>query len=165
MAGNADAASHGEIVINATAGVGALEALGMAGEENLAGKVLIDVSNPLDFSQGGMPTLFVKDNDSLGERIQRSFPDARVVKTLNTMNANVMVDPNLVGDGDHSVFVSGDDADAKAQVIELLRSFGWRDIIDLGDISTARGTEMVIQLWLRLMMKLDNFHYNFKIVR
>ena len=165
VASNAEAAGHGEIVVNSTAGVGALDALTLAGEENLEGKVLMDVSNPLDFSGEGLPTLFVEDTDSLGERIQRSFPNARVVKTLNTINASVMVNPNLVGDGDHTVFVSGNDADAKARVTELLRSFGWRDVIDLGDISTARGTEMAIQLWLRLMMALGNFNFNFKIVR
>ncbi len=162
---NAEAARHGEVVINATAGAGALEALAMAGEENLDGKVLIDVSNPLDFSGGGLPTLLVKDTDSLGEQIQRSFPNAKVVKTLNTMNANVMVDPHLAGDGDHSVFISGGDEAAKAEVADLLRSFGWRDIIDLGDITTARGTEMLMPVWLRLMTKLDDFRFNFKIVR
>ena len=139
----ADAAATAELVVNATNGSGALPALEQAGAENLAGKVLVDISNPLDFSQGFPPTLFVKDTDSLGEQIQRAFPQARVVKTLNTLNADLMVDPASLG-AESSVFVSGDDAAAKATVTELLESFGHTDVIDLGDISTARGTEMLL---------------------
>jgi len=97
--------------------------------------------------------------------IQRTFPDAKVVKTLNTVNAAVMVDPRALADGAHSIFVSGDDAAAKATVTELLRSFGWQDVIDLGDISTARGTEMLLPIWLRLMNVLETPAFNFKIVR
>ena len=145
----ADAAASAELVVNATNGSGALPALEQAGAEHLAGKVLIDISNPLDFSQGFPPTLFVKDTDSLGEQIQRTFPQARVVKTLNTLNADLMVHPDLARRG-VSVFVSGDDAEAKATVTELLKSFGHTDVIDLGDISTARGTEMLLPMWLRL---------------
>jgi 8-hydroxy-5-deazaflavin:NADPH oxidoreductase len=107
----------------------------------------------------------VKDTDSLGEQIQRAFPEAKVVKTLNTVNAAVMVDPRALADGDHSIFVSGDDAAAKATVTELLRSFGWQDVIDLGDISTARGAEMLLPIWLRLMNVLGTPAFNFKIVR
>ncbi len=146
-----DAARFGEIVVNATNGAAALDALAAAGAENLAGKVLIDVANPLDTSHGAPPTLSVCNTDSLGEQIQRAFPDARVVKTLNTMNAAVMVNPGLVP-GPHTVFVSGEDAEAKARVAELLGSFGWPavDIRDLGGIATARGTEMYLPLWLSL---------------
>jgi len=161
----ADAAAHGELVINATAGENSLGVLDLAGAENLAGKVLVDVANPLDFSDGFPPTLSVKDTDSLAEQIQRAFPEAKVVKTLNTVNAAVMVDPAAIGDADHSIFVSGDDADAKAMVTELLRGFGWKDIIDLGDISTARGAEMLLPIWLRLMNVLGTPAFNFKLVR
>jgi 8-hydroxy-5-deazaflavin:NADPH oxidoreductase len=142
-----------------------LEALEMAGEDNLKGKILIDVSNPLDFSRGMPPTLWVSNTDSLGERIQRRFPEAKVVKTLHTMNAYVMVDPAQLAGADHTVFVSGDDAEAKAEVGELLRSFGWTDIIDLGDITSARGTEMLMPIWLRLFGALQKPVFNFKIVR
>src|SRR3989442_7084043 len=146
----AEAAAHGEIVLNATAGKASLEALGAAGAENLDGKVLIDVANPLDTS-GGMPLLSVSNDDSLGEQIQRAFPSVRVVKTLNTVTAAVMVDPQGVGDGDHHLFVSGDDAEAKAEVTRLVEEwFGWRNVIDLGDITTARGPEMYVALWIRL---------------
>jgi predicted dinucleotide-binding enzyme len=161
----AEAAAHGEIVVNATSGGASLEALGLAGAANLDGKVLIDVANPLDFSQGMPPSLFVKDTDSLGEQIQRAFPQARVVKSLNTMTARVMVHPEAVAGGDHTVFVCGNDPAAKATVIALLQRFGWADIIDLGDITSARGTEMVLPIWLRLMGALQTPMFNFKITR
>jgi 8-hydroxy-5-deazaflavin:NADPH oxidoreductase len=161
----AEAAAHGDMVVNATAGAVSLEALEQAGEDNLNGKILIDISNPLDFSKGMPPTLLVSNTDSLGEQIQRRFPEAKVVKTLHTMNAYLMVDPAQLAATDHTVFVSGDDAEAKARVSELLRSFGWSDIIDLGDITTARGTEMVLPIWVRLFGVFQKPIYNFKIVR
>jgi predicted dinucleotide-binding enzyme len=160
-----EAAAHAEMVVNATAGAVSLEALEQAGEDNLNGKIVIDVANPLDFSKGMPPTLSVSNTDSLGEQIQRRFPEARVVKTLHTMNAYLMVDPAQLAATDHTVFVSGDDAEAKARVTELLRSFGWTDIIDLGDISTARGTEMLLPIWVRLFGVLQKSIFNFKIVR
>jgi hypothetical protein len=160
-----EAAAHGEVVVNATAGSVSLEALDMAGEENLNGKVLIDISNPLDFSKGMPPTLSVSNTDSLGEQIQRRFAEAKVVKTLHTMNAYLMVDPVQLAGGEHTVFVCGDDAEAKGTVSELLRSMGWTDIIDLGDISTARGTEMLMPIWLRLFGALQKPIFNFKVVR
>ena len=161
----AEAAAHGDMVVNATAGAVSLEALEQAGEDNLNGKILIDIANPLDFSKGMPPTLLVSNTDSLGEQIQRRFPEAKVVKTLHTMNAYLMVDPAQLAATDHTVFVSGDDAEAKARVSELLRSFGWSDVIDLGDITTARGTEMVLPIWVRLFGVLQKPIYNFKIVR
>ena len=160
-----EAAAHGEMVVNATAGTVSLEALEVAGEDNFNGKVLIDTSNPLDFSRGMPPTLWVSNTDSLGERIQRSFPEAKVVKTLHTMNAYLMVDPAQLAGADHTVFVCGDDTEAKVKVTELLRSFGWQDIIDLGGITTARGTEMLMPIWLRLFGALQKPVFNFKIVR
>jgi predicted dinucleotide-binding enzyme len=162
----AEAAEHGEIVINATSGTGSIEALELAGEQNLKGKILIDISNALDFSRGMPPTLTVCNTDSLGEQIQRAFPEVKVVKTLNTMNAYVMVDPAKVAGGDHDLFVSGNDASAKARVIELLEHwFGWRTVIDLGDITTARGTEMLLPIWVRLLGALGTPMFNFKIAR
>ena len=161
----AQAAAYGEMIVNATAGAVSLEALEQAGEDNLSGKVLIDISNPLDFSKGMPPSLSVVNTDSLGEQIQRRFPEAKVVKTLHTMNAYLMVDPAQLAGGDHTVFVSGDDPEAKAAVTDLLRSFGWTDIIDLGDITTARGAEMVLPVWLRLFGALQKPVFNFKIVR
>ena len=160
-----EAAVHGEMVVNATAGAVSLEALDMSGEENLNGKVLVDISNPLDFSKGMPPTLSVSNTDSLGEQIQRRFAEAKVVKTLHTMNAYLMVDPAQLAGGEHTIFVSGDDVEAKEAVSELIRSFGWTDIIDLGDISTARGTAMLLPIWLRLFGALQKLTFNFKIVR
>lgn len=165
LADFADAAAGAELIVNATQGGGSLAALAAAGTGNLAGKVIMDVSNPLDFSQGMPPSLNPVNTDSLAEQIQRAFPHARVVKTLNTMTASVMVNPASVAGGDHSVFVSGDDADAKAAVTELLKGFGHRDVIDLGDITSARGPEMLLPIWLRLWGALGTGEFNFKVAR
>jgi predicted dinucleotide-binding enzyme len=147
----ADAAAFGELAFNATAGAASLEALDAAGAEQLAGKVLIDVANPLDFSEGMPPRLTVCNDDSLAEQIQRAHPEVRVVKALNTMTAAVMVAPELVP-GPHTAFICGDDDAAKAQATVLLEDLGWpaSSILDLGDISAARGMEMYLPLWLRL---------------
>lgn len=162
----AETAAFGEIIFNCTSGAGSLEALELAGAQNLNGKILIDIANPLDFAQGMPPSLFTPSTDSLGERIQRAFPEVKVVKTLNTMNCYLMVDPGQLANGDHEIFVSGNDAEAKAQVTEILKTwFGWKQIIDLGDISTARGTEMLLPIWLRLWGALGTPMFNFKIVR
>jgi len=160
-----EAAAHGGMVVNATAGAVSLEVLESAGEENLNAKILMDIANPLDFSKGMPPTLLVSNTDSLGEQIQRRFPGAKVVKTLHTTNAYLMVDPAQLAAADHTVFVSGDDAQAKTTVTDLLRSFGWSDILDLGDITTARGTEMLLPIWVRMFGVLQKQIFNFKIVR
>ncbi|MEC3954817.1 NAD(P)-binding domain-containing protein [Nocardia sp. CDC153] len=165
LATAAAAAADAELIINATSGQVSVAALTGAGAENLAGKVVIDISNPLDFSQGFPPFLSVCNTDSVGEQVQRAFPEARVVKTLNTVTAAVMARPENVAGGDHTLFLSGNDADAKATVAELLREFGWRDIVDLGDITTARGTEMMLPLWVRLMNALGTTEFNYKLVR
>ncbi|GGJ19147.1 NADPH-dependent F420 reductase [Deinococcus roseus] len=164
IASPADAASHAEILVHATSGHAAIQALESAGRENLQGKVIIDISNPLDFSKGFPPTLFVKDDDSLAEQIQHAFPEARIVKSLNTLTADLMLNPQLLN-GTHTIFMSGNDQDAKDQVRDLLESFGWQDILDLGDLSTARGTEMYLALWARLYGSLRRSHFNVKVVR
>ncbi len=161
----ADAAAFGEILFNCTSGMASLEALKLAGSANMSGKILVDISNPLDFSKGMPPTLSVCNSDSLGEQIQRAYPDAKVVKTLNTMNCVLMVNPTLVP-GAHDVFLSGNDAGAKAKAADILKNwFGWKSVIDLGDITTARGTEMLLPLWIRLMGNFQSPNFNFKIVR
>jgi 8-hydroxy-5-deazaflavin:NADPH oxidoreductase len=162
----ADAASFGEIVFNCTAGDKSLEALRMAEADNLADKILVDVANPLDFSQGMPPILAVCNADSLGEEIQRLFPRSKVVKALNTVNCNVMVNPSVVP-GEHDVFICGNDEGAKSEVRELVRAFGWPDehIIDLGDIAGARGMEMYLPLWLRLMDVVGGATFNIKVAR
>jgi 8-hydroxy-5-deazaflavin:NADPH oxidoreductase len=158
----ADAAKFGEVVFNCTAGAVSLEALKQAGAKNLAGKVLVDVGNPLDFSKGMPPTLTVCNTDSLGEQIQRAFPDAKVVKALNTMGNELMVDPGLVP-GEHDTFLCGNDPQAK--VVEILRAFGWKTPIDVGDITGARGLEMMLPVWVRLMGTLKTRNFNFKIAK
>lgn len=160
-----DAAAFGEVVFNCTAGSASLEALKQAGKENLKAKVLVDLSNPLDFSHGMPPTLTVCNNDSVGEQIQRAFPDAKVVKALNMVNCNVMVNPSLVP-GDHDIMMSGNDANAKSRVREMLTKwFGWKSVVDLGDISAARGMEMYLPLWVRLMGLYQNSNFNIKIAK
>jgi len=160
----ADAAVFGEMVFNCTGGMVSLAALNEAGAESLKNKVVVDVSNPLDFSHGFPPTLTVCNTDSVAEQIQRAFPDAKVVKALNTMTAPLMVNPAAIP-GDHDLFLCGNDADAKARVTELLRSFGWRGILDLGDITAARGMEMILPIWLRLMGTFKTPMFNFHIAR
>jgi 8-hydroxy-5-deazaflavin:NADPH oxidoreductase len=161
----ADAASSGALVINATSGTASLDALTAAGAQNLAGKVLVDVANPLDASRGMPPSLSVCNTDSLAEQIQRTFPAARVVKSLNTVNCDVMVDPTKAG-GSTTMFVAGNDDDAKAEVRRLLESFGWPpdDVLDLGDVTAARGMEMYLPLWLRLWGAKGTGHLNVKVV-
>jgi predicted dinucleotide-binding enzyme len=163
---SAEAAVRAELVVNATNGAGSIAMLEAAGEQNLAGKVLVDVANPLDTSQGLPPSLFVCNTDSLGEQIQRAFPHAKVVKTLNTMNCQVMVDPGKVP-GEHDVFLCGEDEGAKRQVGELLESFGWRAerIRDLGGISSARGMEMYVAFWVRLWPVLGTGYFNISVVQ
>ncbi len=158
-------AADADLVVNATNGLASLAALGAIGTEHLAGKVIVDVANPLDFSQGFPPTLSVKDTDSLAEQIQRAFPGARVVKSLNTVTAAVMVDPASLGDGDTTIFAAGDDAEARQQVIGLLRELGWQDIVELEGLHNARGLEMWLPLWARLMGALGTAEFNMKLIR
>jgi 8-hydroxy-5-deazaflavin:NADPH oxidoreductase len=162
----ADAAKFGDILFNCTTGSGSLEALKQAGSANLNGKILVDISNPLDFSAGFPPTLIqgLSNTTSLGEEIQKAYPDLKVVKTLNTMNCGLMVDAKAVP-GDHDVFISGNDVEAKAKVKSLLKDFGWHSPLDLGDISTARGTEQLLPIWVRLYGSFQNANFNFKVVR
>ncbi|MES1164775.1 MAG: NAD(P)-binding domain-containing protein [Verrucomicrobiota bacterium] len=161
----ADAAAFAELVFNCAAGTASLSALEAAGATNLEGKIIVDVANPLDFSNGMPPTLTICNTDSLGERIQGAFPGAKVVKTLNTMTCNLMVNPALLA-GEHDVFVSGNDAGAKGKVVEILKAwFGWKNVIDLGDITTARGTEMLLPFWIRTMGALQTPMFNFHVVR
>ena len=159
----ADAAAHGELVFNCTAGTASLDALRAAGSEELRGKVLVDVANPLDFSGGMPPRLSVANDDSLAEQIQREFPDARVVKALNTVTAAVMVAPI---DGTN-LPICGDDAAAKGQVTSLLGDFGWAadSVVDLGGIEQARGMEMYLALWIRLMAAIGTPQFNIAVVR
>jgi hypothetical protein len=160
-----ETAAFGDMVVNATSGIGSVDALKMAGENNLGEKVLLDASNPLDFSKGMPPTLTICNTDSLGEQIQRTFPKVKVVKTLNTLNAYLMTNPKLLPEPTN-LFLNGNDAGAKNEIKKLLISFGWgeNDIIDMGDISTARGTEQILPIWVRLWGTLQTPMFNFKIV-
>lgn len=162
----ADAAAFGEIIFNCTSGLGSLEALKMAGAENMNGKIIVDVANPLDFSKGMPPSLSVVNTNSLGEEIQKAFPQSKVVKTLNTMWCGLMVNPSMVNNGDHHVFLCSNHEDAKDDVNKILLSFGWMEenIIDLGDLTAARGTEMFLPLWLKIYGVKKGSAFNIKVV-
>ncbi len=163
----AEAASFAEMIFNCTKGEVSLEALKLSGADNLKGKILVDIGNPLDFSKGMPPFLTpaLSNTNSLGEEIQRTFPDAKVVKALNTMNCALMVNPKLVA-GSHDLFMCGNDADAKAKVTEILtKGFGWPSVLDIGDITGARAMEMLLPIWVRLMGQFKSPNFNFKIVK
>lgn len=165
LGGYAAAAAHGAVLVNATSGMGSMDALASAGESGMAGKILVDISNPLDFSRGMPPTLFVSGADSLGERIQKAFPRTRVVKTLNTVTASLMVDPRSLAGGEHDMFVCGNDPAARAEVSGYLRDwFGWKHVTDLGDITNARGTESYLLLWIRLWGTLKTPQFSIRLV-
>ncbi|WP_089726791.1 NADPH-dependent F420 reductase [Candidatus Thiosymbion oneisti] len=162
----AQATGGAELVINATLGIACLEALEATGAANLDGKLLIDVSNPLDFSQGMPPSLAICNKDSLGEQIQRKFPLAKVVKTLNTVNAALMIEPGQLQGGQHTMFVAGNDTEARTEVSGYLKEwFGWQDVLDLGDITNARGMEMLLPLWIRIYGATGNPMFAYRIVR
>jgi 8-hydroxy-5-deazaflavin:NADPH oxidoreductase len=159
----AAAAAGAEVVVNATAGTGSLAALAAAGD--LSGKVIADVANALDASGGMPPVLAVPQGDSLAEQIQRAHPDARVIKTLNTMNGDVMAHPELVA-GEHDVFLAGDDAAAKDTVTALLGDLGWpaASVVDLGGLPAARGLEFYVLFWVAVRMAAGHNHFNVKVV-
>lgn len=162
----ATAAKGAEIVFNVTPGQHSLAALRAAGADNLAGKVLVDVANPLDFSAGMPPFLdpAYSGTTSLGEAIQAAFPEARVVKAFNTVAAAVMVTPGLIP-GDHDLFISGNDAAAKEAVKAIAREFGWQSFADLGDLVGARAQEAVLPVWVRLWAVGGTHLVNLKVVR
>lgn len=159
-----EVAEGADVVVNATNGQASLAALAEVGADALAGRVLLDVANPLDFSAGFPPTLTVKDTDSLAEQIQRAFTAARVVKSLNTVNCNVMVDPSRVR-GETTMFVAGEDAEARALVAGLLAELGWRDVLEFDELAAARGMEMWLALWTRLVGLLGTVDFNLRLVR
>ena len=156
----------GDLVIFAMQGMAAMNVLEEIGEEALRGKIMLDISNPLDFSQGFPPTLSMCNTESLGEKIQERFPELKVVKGLNTISSHLMGNPGLL-EGDHLLFICGNDEGAKDEIRALLKSFGWesRNIIDLGDITASRGTEMLLPLYLRLLGKFQTPLFNFSISR
>ncbi len=158
-----EAAAHGELVFSCLRGDVSLDVLTAVSPE-LEGKILVDIANPLDFSQGAPPNLAIANTDSLGEVLQRGLPNTYVVKTLNTVNNTIMINPGLIR-GAHAVFVSGNDAVAKGKVKDILRSFGWQQIIDLGDITSARGPEQYLPLWLRLWKNLGTVEFNIAVVK
>lgn len=165
----AEAASFGELLINATSGGSSVKAIKSAKSGDLEGKILIDIANPLDFSKGMPPSLIpsLSNTNSLGEELQKEFPQTYVVKTLNTMWCGLMVNPGMIGNGDHINYICGNDRSAKEKVKDLLKKFGWKEenLLDLGDITNSRGTEAVLPIWLRVWGATGTGAFNFRIVR
>lgn len=161
-----EAAGFGDMLIAAMAGEAAVNTFAGIGAETIGDKIVMDVTNPLDFSHGMPPSLFISNTDSLAEAIQRAVPRARIVKTLNTVNANVMVEPEFVAKGDHTMFVCGNDAEARAEIAAFLKTeFGWIDVMDLGDLTAARGMEASLHLWLKLWASIGSPSFSIKVVR
>jgi len=160
------AAFADKFVINCGNGQHTLDILKQAGASNLKGKILIDIANPLDFSEGMPPFLSVCNKDSLGEQVQKLLPETKVIKSLNTLNCNFMLNPALLA-GDHVIFMSGNDDAAKGEYLAFLNTCGWKStqVFDLGDIKTARGTEMLLPVWLSIYQKLGTPNFNFGIVK
>jgi len=161
----ANTGEHAELLVNSTLGVASVDALAAAGSADADGRIVIDTSNPLDFSAGFPPSLFVGNTDSLAEQLQRAFPNARLVKAWNTMTAALMTDPSALADGDHTIPICGNNEDAKARVTELLRGFGWEDVLDIGDLTGARAMEAYVTLWVRLYSAAGSPMVNTKVVR
>ena len=152
-----------DVFINATSGSGSLAALDAVGDA-VNGKVVIDTSNPLDHSQGFPPSLFVSNTDSLAEQLQRALPKVRLVKMFNTMANEVMVNPRGLSE-DSTIFVAGNDPDARQTAAALAADLGWADVFDLGDLTGARALEMFIPLWVRMYVHLGRPNFNIKVVR
>jgi hypothetical protein len=159
-----EAATQGELLINATHGENSVEALKLAGADKVGPKTLIDTANELDFSKG-YPVVLASPTRSVAQAIQAAFPNLKVVKSFNTMAAPIMVNPKMLKGGDHSIFMAGNDAGAKAQVADLMKSFGWTDILDLGGIGAAIGPEMLMGMWVHLYMSTKNGMLNIKVQR
>jgi predicted dinucleotide-binding enzyme len=160
------AASFGSIIFNCTKGEAALDVLKSLSTASIENKVLIDISNPLDFSKGMPPSLYpsLSNTNSLGEEIQKALPHTKIVKTLNIVSAGTMVNPGNI-QGEPSMFICGNDGAAKSETVKLLTQFGWKDIIDLGDITAARGIEMLLPVWIRTMQLMGNGNFAFKVLR
>ena len=163
----AETAQFADIVLNTTKGLNSLDALKLATEKNLENRLLVNIANPLDFIKGMPPCLVpeLSNTNSLAEEIQKTFPKTKVVKTLNTMWCGLMVDPSLIK-GDHINYICGNDEVPKSTVKLLLNEFGWKNdnIIDLGDLTAARGTEAVLPVQLRIYGAKKSAAFNFNIV-
>lgn len=143
------AAAHGELIVLAVLGSAAEEAIAGAGPDNFRGKVVIDAMNPLDFSGGFPPKLSISGEDSLGERVQRALPDARVVKAFNTIGNPYFVDPSF-SEGQPTMLIAGDDQEAKDTVRNVLTDFGWSDTVDIGGIEGSRELEAICIVWVKI---------------
>lgn len=159
----AEAAAHGEVIVLACSGAAVEDVIRLAGLDNFASKPLIDVTNPLAFAKDTSPGLFVGTTDSLGERVQRKLPTAKVVKCFNTVNHETMVNPSNTG-AKPTMLICGNDEASKATVSKILKEFGWDDVMDVGGIDGARWLEALVPLWVRVATKKNSWHVGFKVV-
>jgi 8-hydroxy-5-deazaflavin:NADPH oxidoreductase len=164
VASNQDAAKFGEINVLATEWSGTENAISLAGKENFSGKILIDVTNPLDFSQGSPPKIAVPFDNPGGQQVQKWLPDAKVVKAFNIINAYTMINPKLE-EGNPDLFIAGNDIKAKEEVTKIAKQLGWVSIIDLGDISEAIWLETLTMLWVHYGFKFNNWTHAFKLLK
>jgi 8-hydroxy-5-deazaflavin:NADPH oxidoreductase len=159
----AEAAAHGELIVLAVLGSAAEEAIADAGPKNFGGKVVIDATNPLDFSGGFPPKLSVTGADSLGERVQRALPDAKVVKAFNTIGNPYFVDPSF-SEGQPTMLIAGDDEGAKHTVRDVLADFGWSDVVDIGGIEGSRELEAICIVWVKIGGTRGSWDHGFKLL-
>ncbi len=159
-----DAAKFGELVILATNWEGTFNAVNLAGKENLSGKIIIDVTNPLDFSQGPPPKIAVSPGNSGGEQIQKMLPDSKVVKAFNTVSAYIMISPKRES-GEPDMFIAGNDEHAKKVVTTLAENLGWNSVIDMGDISQSYWLEALAMVWINYGFKDSNWAHAFKLLK
>ncbi|SFW77250.1 NADPH-dependent F420 reductase [Chitinophaga sancti] len=160
----ADVAKFGEIIFISTFGDVAINAIDMAGTEHLAGKIVIDTTNPLDLSNGIPPGFSGTVGNSLGEQIQRHLPQAKVVKAFNTLSMHIVVNPQRE-EGDPVLLIAGNDQGAKRSVGEIAKGWGWKDIVDLGGISESFFLESFALLWIRYAFKNNSWTHAFKLLR
>jgi predicted dinucleotide-binding enzyme len=159
----AEAAEHGELLVVAVLGNAAEEAIAAAGPDRFSGKVVIDATNPLDFSRGFPPKLSITGEDSLGERIQRALPNAKVVKAFNTIGNAYFVDPSF-SEGQPTMLIAGDDEGAKRTVHDALADFGWSDTVDIGGIEGARELEAICIAWVKIGGARGAWDHGFKLL-
>jgi len=157
------AAAHGELLVLAVLGNAAEEAIAAAGPENFHGKIVIDTTNPLDFSKGFPPGLSISGKDSLGERVQRALPQAKVVKAFNTIGNPYFLDPHFK-EGEPTMLIAGDDAEAKHTVRDALADFGWSDVVDIGGIEGSRELEAICIAWVKSGAARGAWDHGFKLL-
>lgn len=159
-----EAAKYGEIIVLATFWAGTENAISLAGKDNFKNKIVIDVTNPLDFSKGTPPRMDASYGNSGGERVQKWLPESKVVKAFNIINAYVMHSPKRE-EGDPDLLIAGNDDEAKKEVTDIAKKWGWKSIIDMGDISNAYWLEALTMIWVNYAFKTNQWSHAFKLLK